>query len=95
MASILFVRFTGILAERRAGPPGISFLQTGWRRRPSRYGVGSPSGRSHHQAPLNAAALTTFVTLYARENSGRRDGDRPARAAWAAQRLLVDVVIPF
>ena len=37
------------------------------------------------------AALTTFVTLYARENSERRDGDRPARAAWAAQRLLVDV----
>jgi hypothetical protein len=44
---------------------------------------------------MAGTALTTFVTLYAREKSGRRDGDRPARAAWAAQRLLVDVAISF
>jgi hypothetical protein len=37
---------------------------------------------------LGISPFTTFVVVTRAREAGRRDADRPARAAWVVQRLL-------
>jgi hypothetical protein len=55
--------------------------------RPSPTGSGIPAA-VRLLGRVFGSPLTTFVVVTRAREAGRRDADRPARAAWVVQRLL-------